>query len=123
MCTSGHIKKEILHLPQWERSGSIWHWPSIFQYSYGSTSLAGALRTAEYILFASRTPPLGDAVSLGLPIELAVFGTHTALLKIQYVLESRENIYFYKAHTQIQRKKEYNQACKCYSLNGFWLWN
>lgn len=87
---------------KWEHMAPAQH-ISVFQYSYVSTSLAGALRTAEYIPFASETPPLGDAVFLGLPIELAVFGTHTALLKIQCILDSRENIY--KAHTWVQRKK------------------
>lgn len=59
---------------KWEHVARAQH-ISVFQYSYISTSLAGALRTVEYMSFASRTPPLGDAVFPRLLVELAVFGT------------------------------------------------
>lgn len=67
---------------KWDHMAQAQH-ISVFQHSYVSTSLAGTLRTVGYVPFASRTPALGDAAFPRLAVELAVFGTHAALWKIQ----------------------------------------
>lgn len=56
------------------------------------------------MLFASRTPPSREAVFPRIPVELLVFDTHTALRKIQHVVDSRENIYFCRAYIQIGKR-------------------
>lgn len=64
-------RKEMLRSPQWD-VGSRGIGPAYFCINWINTSLAGALRTAEDMLFTSWTFHLGDAVFPRLQAELVI---------------------------------------------------